>query len=1213
MNKIPEKPKDAMYTDEQWQAIFETDHHLLVSASAGSGKTRILVQRVIEKIKQHQSIEQLLIVTFTEAAAREMKQRIEIALRELLQEAPIGERQWWIQQLQLLPTATISTLHAFCLRVIRKYYYVLDLEPGFRLLTDDTERLLLQEEIMEDIIEEAYESKSEAFYTFVANFISDRSDQVLSELLLQLYDFARANPDPIAWLDALPLAYQTTDMATMPLYTSFIKVQLEEKFAEAHAQLQVAKDYSVGLDKLVAVIEEELTQIEQLQQVLALNEVDQVYQALTNITFSRFPAYRKAEEKEVAQTVKPMRELAKQLVQEASTIFPYPPNVLLDTLNQAYPIVEEAVRLVKLFMARYQKSKTQKNVLDFNDLEHLTLAILQVKTPEIDVHAYYQELFHEVLVDEYQDINRLQQAILEQVAKQEPGNLFMVGDVKQSIYAFRLADPTLFIEKYARYKQHQEGEKIDLKENFRSRKEVLAFTNLIFEQLMDQQVGQIDYQDEARLISGATYYPEQDATLVQPEVLIYEKQQTTPSMITTKSEGEIHLVAQKIRELLAQNRQIFDRKTNQLRALSYQDIVLLTPTRSAHLTMIDIFQEYDLPIAIKDAQNYFQATEIQVMLSLLQIIDNPIQDIPLVSVLRSPIVGLNESELADIRLENQDMTFYQAVVNYPDEHVSLKQKLTSFLTQLTTWRKLAKRQPIATLLQDIYAQTAYPDYVLGLPSGEQRYANLMALIQRAQRYEETSFRGLYPFVRFIEKMREKNKDLSQPVAKVQEESIQVMTIHASKGLEFPVVFVMDMTKEVNTQDLTKPYLMDEQLGLGIKWIDSERMSFTSLPYLAIQQTKLVKTLSEEMRKLYVALTRAEQKLFLVGSYKTKEEAIKKWSKALTQTQQFLDPQLRLSSKSSLMDWVGMTLVRHPSFEPYIDDITLRGKKIVHEADFHCQFVDSQSLDTTYAYWKEQMHTPSKQILTTSEFGAVSDVLLNRLAYQYPYPKATKTTSYQSVSEIKRLYNDPDEQDLQLLDWNEPNPQSYRQVEQLAKPKFLATQDIQATTVGQATHYLLQQISLTRQPTKEALLRQQRDLIQTQQFPEHIVTAVDLDSILWFFDTTLGKDLLAYPQRVFREQPFSMLKAASEIYQDFDDPTSELLIHGIIDGYLEFEDHVVLYDFKTDHLTKQQDASQILARYRGQLRLYAQALEQALEKPVKETYLVLLSARNVLSL
>lgn len=1215
MSKIPNKPEGAMYTDQQWQAIFETGHHVLVSASAGSGKTRILVQRVIEKIKQGHAIDELLIVTFTEAAAKEMKQRIEVALKELLHTASAQERQWFLKQIQLLPTAMISTLHAFCLRVIRKYYYVLDLEPGFRLLTDETERLLLKEEVMETLIEEAYEAKTTEFYAFVENFMSDRSDQMLGELLLQLYEFSRANPDPVAWLDALPDAYKLEeDITKTPLYQTCIKVQIAEKLGEAKQQLLKAHAYSQQLDKLALLLETEQQQITRLLAYLEQDQIDLLYEALTSISFDRFPSYRKAEDKESAQLVKPLRELAKQLVQEASVLLPYPPEQMRTILAASQPIVKEAVRLVHEFMARYQKSKQQKNILDFNDLEHLTLAILQVKTPELDVQAAYRDSIHEVLVDEYQDINRLQQAILESVATHQPGNLFMVGDVKQSIYAFRLADPTLFIEKYDAFKAHQMGEKIDLKENFRSRQEVLAFTNLIFEQLMDQRVGQIDYQDEARLVSGATYYPEGSNQQLVPELLIYEKQTTAKeTVISTKTEGEIHLVAQKIRDLIEQRYPIFDRKTATLRPLSYQDIVLLTPTRSAHLTMIDIFQEYQLPLAIKDAQNYFQATEIKVMLSLLQIIDNPLQDIPLVSVLRSPIVGLNESELADIRLEHPDSTFYQAVVCYPEEHVLLKPKLTRFLDQLNAWRELAKRQPIATVLQDIYAKTAYPDYVLGLPSGEQRYANLMALVNRAQRYEETSFRGLYPFIRFIEKMREKNKDLSQPVAKVQEESIQVMTIHASKGLEFPVVFVMDMTKEVNTQDLVKPYLMDEHFGLGVKWIDKTRTSFTSLPYMAIQQIKLVKLLSEEMRKLYVALTRAEQKLFLVGSYKTQEEALGKWSKALSQTEQFLDPQLRLSTKASLMDWIGMTLVRHPLFEPFLEELRLRGKKISHDGQFSFAFVDNETLYTRYQEMKAQLaHTP-QQIFTTTEFGALSDTLVKRLNYVYPYEKATKTSSYQSVSEIKRLYNDPDEQELQLLDWNAPQEKAYRQVDTFSQPKFLAKKEVKATVMGQATHYLLQQVDLTKKPTKASLEQQKTALLATKQFPSEMVAAINIDHLVWFFDTPLGQELLQQPQRVFREQPFSMLKAAADIYQDFDDPHSELLIHGIIDGYIEYDESIVLYDFKTDHIRSGQTAMQLAERYRGQLRLYKQALEQSLGKEVIKTYLVLLSEQNVLSL
>lgn len=507
------------------------------------------------------------------------------------------------------------------------------------------------------------------------------------------------------------------------------------------------------------------------------------------------------------------------------------------------------------------------------------------------------------------------------------------------------------------------------------------------------------------------------------------------------------------------------------------------------------------------------------------------------------------------------------------------------------------------------------DYVIGLPSGRQRYANLVALAHRAESYEKTSFKGLYQFIRFIEKMQEKDKDLAEPLALSQENAVKVMTIHASKGLEFPIVFLLDMTKQFNYSDFSTRYIFEERLGAGIQYIDQGQLRYDTLPYQAIKQQRIQKMLSEEMRKLYVALTRAEQKLYLVGSYKTKEEALKNWQKALDQENLVLDPALRLKGKGNLMDWVGMTLMRHPDMEIVFSEAAESKKVVEYPTHFDVHWTNQAQL--AEAIKEYQAPVNQNQSLSFSEKVEV-DELQQRLDFIYPLQKSAKTTSYQSVSEMKRLYNDPDDQQLNKISWQstleQQQIQHYRYVsEELAKPKFIQQDHIDPTAIGSATHSLLQLIPLTTTPTMDSVQQKLDLLVSNQQIEEQVAKKIDLSAILWFFQTDLGESLLNEPTLVHREQPFSMLKDARDVFLDFDEPEAELLIHGIVDGFIEYEDYVILYDFKTDAVYNDASKQQVIAKYTGQLRLYCEALEQALNKPVAHTFLILLNNKEIIEI
>lgn len=1255
---IPLRPEHEQFTDNQWQAVFDGEQNILVSASAGSGKTTVLVRRVIEKLKSGVDIDRLLIVTYTEAAAKEMKERIQVALqKEMNGEIDSEKKRHFSRQLTLLPTANISTLHAFCLTVIRRFYYLIEIDPVFRMLTDETEMLLMKEDVWDEVREEFYEGNQESFYQLTSNFSNDRNDEGLTKLIFSLYDFAKANPDPSEWLDSLANAYKVTEeLGALPLFQEYLKPQAMEVLIRSVERYEAMIRMVAGeekLSKILTLAENEKQLFEQLAASIYDDELETAYEFSQKITFERYPSIRVEELKEVSAEAKDLREQNKKALKDlVSSLFTISPEKMKEVMRASYPLAEEISRVGRAFIDRYGEQKLKKGLVDFNDLEHFTLAILASKQEgewlASEASNYYRQKFDEVLVDEYQDINRLQETILYWLRRPNPteGNLFMVGDVKQSIYSFRLADPTLFIEKYNQYGENKEGKRIVLAENFRSRKNVLDFTNLIFEQLMDERVGQIEYDEAAKLINGFDQFPE--AENYDTELLIYEKksEQTNervmpPSYLSSelevtmedKTEGELHMTALKIRELIDSQFLIYDKSSKENRPICYKDIVLLTPTKKNNLTILEIFKTAGIPIQVNDAQNYFQATEIRVMVSLLQIIDNPYQDIPLVAVLRSPIVRLKENELVTIRLAAKEKSFYEALMLFlektkeEERNWQLKERLLRFTSHLSKWRELARREQIAALIWEIYRDTAYLDYVGGMSSGKQRQANLYALVDRAGSYEKTSFRGLFQFVRFIEKMQEKDKDLAEPVILSEENAVRVMTIHASKGLEFPVVFVLDMTKEFNLGDLNERYIFDDRLGVGICFMDPlDRILYDTLPFLAIKQAKLRKLLSEEMRKLYVALTRAEQKLYLVGSYNDQETTWKEWAKASSFEGKTLPSENRLQGKSSLMNWVGMSLIRHEKmdeFQHFYD--TAKVTQISsHPASFSISFMDETAIQESFSKLNfiEANSGESRQVI--AEDKSITKRGIKRLNFFYPYQLATKTTNYQSVSEIKRVFEDPDNKEIGKLELSDSDAKSTSQIVNrmvegsLRKPQFIdSVRQPSAAEIGTATHYLLQLVDLSEQPTFEKVTTLLEGLIQTKIIQEAVGKKIDVNKILAFFQTDFGQKLIENAPKVKREQPFSMLMKAEELIKDYpDQKDDDLLIHGIIDGFIEQEKTCILYDYKTDFMVNVEDPAalkKVIQRYQGQLNLYKKALIQATEKPVEQIYLILLTAGAIIDM
>ncbi|WP_078806883.1 helicase-exonuclease AddAB subunit AddA [Pilibacter termitis] len=1232
MINLPLKPENSRFTDAQWQSVWESGENLLISASAGSGKTTVLVERVIQKVLSGINVDELLIVTFTEAAASEMKERLENKLKETIEQELDGKkRAFLLHQLQLLPQAHISTLHAFCKRVIERFYYLIDLDPKFRLMSDETEKSLLKEQIFHVLREKMYEVdgvENESFYQLTENFSGDRNDEGLQSLVFSLMDFALSHPAPDEYLDSLVKGYEINgDFTESTLYQEILKPQLLDELFVAK---RIAKELenlarSIEFDKMLEQSEEILLLLERLTQYLEQDNVEEIYLLGKESKFPRKISANSKAFKEQEDIVAPYGSYHARLKEVVDGIFKQkifttPPEVTAKVLGDAKEVVETLVVVTKSFMQEFQQEKFAKNALDFSDLEHLALKILRDDSGNpSEASLYYKEKFHEVMIDEYQDTNGIQEMIANFVSKEN--NRFMVGDVKQSIYMFRQADPTLFIEKYTNYGENNGGKRIVLAENFRSRSDVLDFTNLIFMQLMNRTLGQIEYDDAARLINGNTSFPENEQ--MKTEILIYETQKDEEQEVVeieptfdveSKNEGEITLVAMKIREMVENGFEIYDKDLKTNRLLEYKDIVLLAPTRKHNAEIQEMFARFDIPLVMNDVATYFKTTEIRMIMSLLSIIDNPYQDIPLASVLRSPIVNLNEEELARVRLNNKTGNFYEAV-----QDTKNIQKLEVFKKQLNAWRNLARSTSIHLLLWKIYEETAIIEIVSGMPNGHQREANLYALAERAEQYEQSSFKGLFQFVRFIERMRAKDEDLAETEMENLQNAVRVMTIHGSKGLEFPVVFLLDLSKKWNLQDIQGKTIFDGKLGVGIQYLDRKsRLKFTTLVFEAIKAYKKKKILAEEMRKLYVALTRAEQKLILVASYKDKETALKTWSQAGSEESEVLSETVRLKGKS-VMDWIGMTLMRHKDADVWNNEFAVANVPTVkyHATNFEVTFMCQQDLLVPEVEKTSLTDTEEKKEKITPE---IFQRAKERLNFHYRYQKSTNTAVYQSVSEIKQVFVDPDFPNLLEANVSENGElRANIRFGELAKPAFLEQRasSVSSREIGSATHLLLQTINLSQEISEQALEKQLELLVERKLIEKIVAERIDLTKILQFFETSFGQLLQENSENVKKEVPFSLLVHPSEVYEDYpDEIEDDLLIHGIIDGYFEGDEGLVLFDYKTDFIRttqKEREIEKMKERYAGQLNLYAKALQLATGKQVVRKELILLSIGDVVQL
>ncbi len=1248
------------YTPEQQKAIEDRpDGNILVSASAGSGKTRVLVDRIINMVEKWDvDIDQLLVVTFTNAAAKEMRERLRQSLQTAFAKAADAvHKKKLLRQIRKVAVADITTMDAYCQKLVSRYYYILGMDPNFRVLSDDAEILLLKEQTWDTVREILYGDDADgSFAALTENFSNDRSDDGLTRVVFQLDEFANVNEDPDQWLNAAADFYEIGDQGLLAtsLYQDLIKPEVQANFKRLKITLQnmVKTAQEAELEKDEDCFSAEFVAITELEaQMAAVTSWDDLRQGLTEFNFSKLPTSPRGGEptqKAAHEQIKAdNNEIKKQwhALLEHYFAMTEAENVALMTAAKAR--VEKLVTVVKTFRLAYKQVKERRHLMQFIDIEHATYDILNDQSEQgRQVRQRLQNQYVEIMTDEYQDNNRLQDAILNKIAKTNPGNRFMVGDAKQSIYRFRLADPTLFIKKQQVYDQPDNAnELISLAKNFRSAKNIDQFNNLIFEQTMDAQVGDIDYAGDAKLQFGATYYPEKlDADI---ELMIYRTKPTVVASdddladdaITDSDTGEAEIIAQKIRQLMDQKQQIYDKQLDDFRPVAYGDIAIISPTHNNELTLSDVFSRYGIPAEITGAKSYFKTTEIQTMMALLSIIDNPYQDIPLVAVLRSPIVGLDENQLAYLRINRHMGDYYQAVIDFhrhfsatepTDYATQIYGKIDRFLGQLRHFKDVSQQDGLVALIWDIYNQTGFLDYVGGMPAGYQRQINLHALYQRAADYERNGFKGVFQFVQFINRMQERDKDLATANPAIADNAVHVMTIHGSKGLQFPVVFLNDVGKSFNMMDTKGIYVLNDHYGIGISYLDNQtREMKVPLQKQAILDMTKNASLSEEMRKLYVALTRAEQRLYLVGKVKQDStdnaKLIEKWQGMADEGQLVLPAAVRNAAKS-YMDWVGPAIARHPSVQAMFGNGQDVRELSADSTKFIVDFYDDERITGASNQLEAAPASPESFVdqIADQETGVVTPSdqkrIQNVLTFSYPYQAATKTTAYQSVSEIKRLFDDPDNTQLaggSTLDVDQLAGTGRYLKQTFDAPQFISqgeTGKPLPTEIGTATHLILQQIDLHTTPTTDSVTALIQRLVTDGVLTAAVAEQIDVASISAFYQSDLGRQLLAHPDQVQREVPFSLLMKAQDVFKDFKEMDNQtILIHGIIDGYVTTEVGVYLFDYKTDRVTPKTTVSDIVDRYRGQLELYGVALSKILAQPIANKYLYLLSAQRAVEL
>ena len=1234
------------WTEEQKKVIDVRDKNVLVSAAAGSGKTAVLVERILSLVcgeRENESpldVDRLLVVTFTKAAAAEMRERVGLALEKRLEAEP--ENEHLQKQQTLIHSAQITTIDSFCQYVIRNYFHQIDLDPAFRI-GDEGELKLLKGDVVRELLEERYAAEDpeerSRFIEFVEAYATGKSDVGIENLILQLYEFAVSYPYPKRWLTECmePYRVQTENALEDSPWMRYLLDYVNQTFADLEQELY----RMIGICRLPGgpYLYEDAVQADliQVQELKACRGYEEIRERLESLSFARLSAKKDPNvEEERKNQIKAFREgMKKSLKDLKEKFFNLPLAGVQEVIRKAAPTTEVLLSLTAEFADRYQEKKRLKNLADFPDLEHLALEILveDVETGEdgglkivpTDAARELSARYAQIMIDEYQDSNLIQEIILNSVSRgQGVPNVFMVGDVKQSIYRFRLARPELFMEKYHTYPQTDGGTeiRIDLHKNFRSRKEVLDGTNYVFEKLMTEAVGGITYDSAAALYLGAQM-PEPDietasekcirgndierenisetslenerkSQINRPELLLLEKNkdalpeaEDTDQAELTDREMEAHAAADCIRRVMGEGK-VWDRDAGDFRPVRYGDIVILLRSLTGWGDVYArVLNAAGIPAHTESRTGYFTTIEIQTLLNLLRIVDNPRQDIPLAAVLKSMIGGFTDVELAKIKSAYPDVKFHEACRKYAEKkekenvkgkdaectiEVQIQEKLQTFFHNLRIYRQRAEFLPIHELIEELLETTGYGDYLAAEPAGTQREANVRMLIERAIAFEKTSYRGLFHFVRYMEQLQSYNEDFGEAgILGENEDAVRIMTIHKSKGLEFPIVIVAGLGKSFNRQDIRSRVVIHPELGVGVDWVDvAMRTRTASLPKRVLQKALDLEMLGEELRVLYVAFTRAKEKLILLGSAAKLEEKMRKNLSFRT-----------ISTAGTYLDWV-LPAAAGAEDSPFaVEEVALEGQT---EEALTRQILQEEQ--------REAFLRPEELPGADEKY---AKLLEEQLSYIYPWQDDISLRGKFSVSELKKMgQTEEEDEDTLLYPAEEIVPYI---------PRFMSDKEpVSGAARGTAYHRALECLDFRGLYHSEKVKEGLEQLVEEGRMTREQADVVRPYDIYAFAQTPLAKRMSAARDRkeFHTEQPFVIQMAAREleIGCESDEP---VLIQGIIDAWFyekneNWENEIVVVDYKTDFV---KDGGELLKKYRKQLDYYELTLERLTGKRVKE--------------
>ena len=1214
------------WTPAQKSAIDTRDCNVLVSAAAGSGKTAVLVERIISMITdpdKNIDIDRLVVVTFTKAAAAQMKDKIRKALDSMLDEKP-GDVNL-LRQITLLNNAQITTIDSFCLWIIRNHFPEVNLDPGFRIM-DEGEKKLIENDVLEDVLEEFYSEADEEFFNLVDAFGMGRDDSGLVSIIDKIYRFSRSNPWIDEWFDECMLVYddETYDNpAIKELYDSIKNALLD--YRDKYNRLVEICSESAGPAAYTGALQSDLLGINEM---INSQDFGELGRRIRIFSFEALSRKKDAgADPDIKEYIKGQRKLFKDYIGRLNDkIFLKDDEGIFADMQGAGIQIRTLLKVAKVYAKRVSEVKREKGIIDFNDMEHLALSILVKKE---DGKLVYTETadklanrFEEILIDEYQDSNQLQEVILNAVSKTrlsgENNNIYMVGDVKQSIYKFRLACPELFIEKYDTYSETGDNVRIELQKNFRSRENVLECANDVFSHIMNKNFSGIGYDDSVRLNVGFSYPEYSDSNYgdeanKSTDVILISSENEEEA---TTRELEADRLAKLIEEIVSSGVNVYDADENIYRPAEYKDIVILTRSVTGWAdTFADALMDRGIPAYTDSSTGYFSVREIQVILSMLTIVDNPVQEISLAAAMMSYFGGFTAAELGMVRKlgrEHADKNTHNNLYEHlkvtaglgedgnaldgagiksggademqESDVKQLSGKCALFLAKLTEYRDKSSVEPLYDLCWEMIYDSGYYDYVGTMPAGAQRQANLNVLLERAAGYGKSSYSGLFNFLRYIERLKKFDEDFAEGAASLDNENlVRIMSIHKSKGLEFPIVILAGAHKSINFMDATAPVLVDQNLGIAVDYVDLDRRTKTPTIIKGAMARRIVReSIAEEERLLYVAMTRAREKLIITGVVKDADKTLDKYRGRAEQLA--ADGMLSFADSENIKNYLDMIMP-----VCLMDSDKLKGSFKVMVDDGEDSWADVSEAGEIVDEIKE---AASDKNLTVQTETSVSYPLLDELPEYVPDDNAAGRMKL-TVSQLKAMQAEDDSEENAYMDESVKASLKKEECDETNSiiPKFISGEEVKlaANERGSAYHRVMECLDYSVSVNLNGVKADINRMLETGKMNGLQVKSVNPWDINTFVQSDIGKRAASAVNsgRARREQPFVFEYEGQ-------------LIQGIIDMYFEEYGELVLIDYKTDRVNKSTAGEQeLVKRYAIQLDYYAKALAQLTGKCVKE--------------